>query len=68
MFMNKMSFCQSCSLSILSPDFGASSNGMILDMVRVMQFALSQGRVAIHCHAGLGKLILQKVAGSSFIQ
>lgn len=37
------------------PDFGASSNGMILDMVRVMQFALSQGRVAIHCHAGLGR-------------
>ncbi|CAE1285895.1 PTPDC1 [Acanthosepion pharaonis] len=37
------------------PDFGASSNGMILDMVRVMQFALSQGKVAIHCHAGLGR-------------
>jgi len=26
----------------------------IADVVRVMQFELSKGKVAIHCHAGLG--------------
>lgn len=26
----------------------------ILDMVKVMQFAVSEGKVAVHCHAGLG--------------
>lgn len=25
-------------------------------MVKVMQFAVAQGKVAVHCHAGLGKL------------
>jgi len=27
------------------------------DVVRVMQFELSKGKVAIHCHAGLGSLL-----------
>lgn len=27
----------------------------ILDAVKVLSFALQQGRVAIHCHAGLGR-------------
>lgn len=27
----------------------------ILDMVKVMSFALQEGRVAVHCHAGLGR-------------
>jgi protein tyrosine phosphatase domain-containing protein 1 len=27
----------------------------ILDVVKVMQFALSEGKVAVHCHAGLGR-------------
>lgn len=27
----------------------------ILDMVKVMAFALQEGRVAVHCHAGLGR-------------
>ena len=26
-----------------------------MDAVKVMSFALSQGRVAVHCHAGLGR-------------
>ena len=26
----------------------------IADVVRVMQFELAKGKVAIHCHAGLG--------------
>ena len=30
----------------------------LLDMVKVMQFAISEGKVAIHCHAGKGKLFL----------
>lgn len=29
----------------------------LLDMVKVMQYAISQGKVAIHCHAGKGNEI-----------
>ena len=27
----------------------------MLDVVKVMDFALSEGKVAVHCHAGLGR-------------
>ena len=27
----------------------------LLDMVKVLSFALAEGRVAVHCHAGLGR-------------
>lgn len=27
----------------------------LLSMVKVMDFALTEGRVAVHCHAGLGR-------------
>lgn len=37
------------------PDFGVSELTSILDMVKVLDFALQQGRVAVHCHAGLGR-------------
>ncbi|XP_064483479.1 protein tyrosine phosphatase domain-containing protein 1-like isoform X2 [Ornithodoros turicata] len=37
-------------------DYGTpSSNPMLLDMVKVMAFALSEGKAAVHCHAGLGR-------------
>ena len=36
------------------PDYNVGSLATILDMVKVMQFALSEGKVAVHCHAGLG--------------
>ncbi|XP_074861223.1 protein tyrosine phosphatase domain-containing protein 1 isoform X3 [Carettochelys insculpta] len=36
-------------------DYGVASLTTILDMVKVMAFALQEGRVAIHCHAGLGR-------------
>jgi len=36
-------------------DYGVRSLQSILDMVKVMDFALSNGKVAIHCHAGLGR-------------
>ncbi|GAB1603395.1 protein tyrosine phosphatase domain-containing protein 1-like [Argonauta hians] len=36
-------------------DYGTMSKGRLLDIVRVMQFSISQGKVAIHCHAGLGR-------------
>ena len=29
--------------------------GKLLDMVKVMSFAISEGKVAVHCHAGLGR-------------
>ncbi|XP_041446924.1 protein tyrosine phosphatase domain-containing protein 1-like isoform X2 [Xenopus laevis] len=36
-------------------DYGVASLTSILDMVKVMAFALQEGKVAIHCHAGLGR-------------
>mgnify|MGYP001793037251 len=29
----------------------------LLDFVKVMQFAISQGKIAIHCHAGKGEFV-----------
>ncbi|XP_057354383.1 protein tyrosine phosphatase domain-containing protein 1 isoform X2 [Manis pentadactyla] len=36
-------------------DYGVASLTTLLDMVKVMTFALQEGKVAIHCHAGLGR-------------
>ncbi|XP_076863776.1 protein tyrosine phosphatase domain-containing protein 1 isoform X2 [Brachyhypopomus gauderio] len=36
-------------------DYGVASLTTILDMVKVMSFAVQEGRMAIHCHAGLGR-------------
>ncbi|XP_046407111.1 protein tyrosine phosphatase domain-containing protein 1-like [Ischnura elegans] len=36
-------------------DYGEAGESRILDMVKVMSFAISEGKVAIHCHAGLGR-------------
>ncbi|XP_066966573.1 protein tyrosine phosphatase domain-containing protein 1-like isoform X2 [Macrobrachium rosenbergii] len=36
-------------------DYGEPTQGGLLDMVKVMAFALSEGKVAVHCHAGLGR-------------
>ncbi|XP_055365747.1 protein tyrosine phosphatase domain-containing protein 1 [Betta splendens] len=38
-----------------TPDFGVCSLVGIIDMVKVLAFAVKQGRVAVHCHAGLGR-------------
>ncbi|CAH2097606.1 unnamed protein product [Euphydryas editha] len=37
------------------PDYGEASLSGLLDMAKVISFALQEGRVAIHCHAGLGR-------------
>lgn len=37
------------------PDFGVTSLVGIIDGVKVLAFAVRQGRVAVHCHAGLGR-------------
>ncbi|XP_074533323.1 protein tyrosine phosphatase domain-containing protein 1 [Halichoeres trimaculatus] len=37
------------------PDFGVSSLVGLLDAVKVLAFAVKEGRVAVHCHAGLGR-------------
>uniref|UniRef100_A0A3B4AFD1 Protein tyrosine phosphatase domain-containing protein 1 n=1 Tax=Periophthalmus magnuspinnatus TaxID=409849 RepID=A0A3B4AFD1_9GOBI len=37
------------------PDFGVSSLVNIIDGVKVLAFAVREGRVAVHCHAGLGR-------------
>ncbi|XP_041128866.1 protein tyrosine phosphatase domain-containing protein 1-like isoform X2 [Polyodon spathula] len=36
-------------------DYGVASLTTILDMVKVMSFAMQEGKLAIHCHAGLGR-------------
>ncbi|XP_077987260.1 protein tyrosine phosphatase domain-containing protein 1-like [Glandiceps talaboti] len=36
-------------------DYGVRSLPSILDMVKVMSFALQEGKAAVHCHAGLGR-------------
>ena len=36
-------------------DYGAPTLTSLLGMVKVMDFALSEGNVAVHCHAGLGR-------------
>ncbi|XP_049954844.1 protein tyrosine phosphatase domain-containing protein 1-like [Schistocerca serialis cubense] len=36
-------------------DYGEATTTHLLDMVKVMAFALEEGKVAIHCHAGLGR-------------
>ncbi|XP_063304442.1 protein tyrosine phosphatase domain-containing protein 1-like [Pelobates fuscus] len=37
------------------PDFGVVPVPRILDAVKVIAFALREGKVAVHCHAGLGR-------------
>ncbi|KAK0089052.1 hypothetical protein PV325_009415 [Microctonus aethiopoides] len=36
-------------------DYDDATTGKLLDMVKVVAFAVQEGRVAIHCHAGLGR-------------
>ncbi|XP_053706219.1 protein tyrosine phosphatase domain-containing protein 1 isoform X1 [Synchiropus splendidus] len=36
-------------------DYGVGNLASVLDMVKVMAFALQEGKVAVHCHAGLGR-------------
>ncbi|KAM8892312.1 protein tyrosine phosphatase domain-containing protein 1 isoform 2-T2 [Spinachia spinachia] len=36
-------------------DFGVSSLVSMIDAVKVLAFAVREGRVAVHCHAGLGR-------------
>ncbi|KAM7411626.1 hypothetical protein PAMA_021556 [Pampus argenteus] len=36
-------------------DYGVANLTTVLDMVKVMSFALQEGKIAIHCHAGLGR-------------
>ncbi|CAG9529477.1 unnamed protein product [Cercopithifilaria johnstoni] len=37
------------------PDFGILGIDILLDIVKVVHCSLRQGKVAIHCHAGLGR-------------
>uniref|UniRef100_A0A8C1RTS3 Protein tyrosine phosphatase domain-containing protein 1 n=1 Tax=Cyprinus carpio TaxID=7962 RepID=A0A8C1RTS3_CYPCA len=36
-------------------DYGVASLTTILDMVKVMSFAMQEGKMSVHCHAGLGR-------------
>ncbi|KAM6925373.1 protein tyrosine phosphatase domain-containing protein 1 [Xenentodon cancila] len=36
-------------------DYGVANLTSMLDMMKVMAFALQEGKVAVHCHAGLGR-------------
>ena len=37
------------------PDFSVSSLVGMMDGVKVLAFAVKEGKVAVHCHAGLGR-------------
>ncbi|XP_056138481.1 protein tyrosine phosphatase domain-containing protein 1 [Lampris incognitus] len=37
------------------PDFGVFSLVAMIDAVKVLAFAVKEGKVAVHCHAGLGR-------------
>lgn len=50
-----------------SKDYGVASQGFLLDMVKVLAFALSEGKVAVHCHAGLGRKTRHKCTSRQFI-
>uniref|UniRef100_A0A665VYP8 Protein tyrosine phosphatase domain-containing protein 1 n=1 Tax=Echeneis naucrates TaxID=173247 RepID=A0A665VYP8_ECHNA len=36
-------------------DYGVANLTTVLDMVKVMAFAVQEGKIAVHCHAGLGR-------------
>lgn len=36
-------------------DYGVPTLESVLDMVKVLDFSLGEGKVAVHCHAGLGR-------------
>lgn len=36
-------------------DFGVSSLEGMVDAVKVLAFSVQEGKVAVHCHAGLGR-------------
>ena len=36
-------------------DYGIPTLESVLDMVKVVDFAVREGKVAVHCHAGLGR-------------
>lgn len=36
-------------------DFGVSPLEGILNAVKVLAFSVQEGKVAVHCHAGLGR-------------
>jgi hypothetical protein len=38
-----------------APDFGIWDPAMLFQIVTVVEFAVTEGAVAIHCHAGLGR-------------
>jgi len=46
-------------ITLCRGDFGVPSIVNLLDMVKVFTFAVDQGKVAVHCHAGLGELKLE---------
>ncbi len=38
------------------PDFSVpTSCGQVIDMMRVFQYAVTQGKIMVHCHAGRGR-------------
>lgn len=37
------------------PDFEFCSISTVMDIIKVMNFSLKEGKIAIHCHAGLGR-------------
>lgn len=49
------------------PDFGVTSLVGLIDGVKVLAFAVREGRVAVHCHAGLGRTGTDKHTVSVYV-
>ncbi|XP_072948361.1 uncharacterized protein [Epargyreus clarus] len=43
------------------PDYGEATLSGLLDMAKVLSFALQEGRVAIHCHAVFARLYIEPI-------
>jgi len=48
-------------LHLYRGDYGVPPIVNLLDMVKVFTFAVEQGKVAVHCHAGLGEHYLESL-------
>ncbi|KAB7494673.1 Protein tyrosine phosphatase domain-containing protein 1 [Armadillidium nasatum] len=53
--LSRENICYLFYYNFAQRDHSEPTLGGILDMVKVMAFSLTEGKVAVHCHAGLGR-------------
>lgn len=55
LYLMRSSSCSVYFYNFGMTDFGVSSLEGILNAVKVLSFSVQEGKVAVHCHAGLGR-------------